>query len=103
MTETERRLRALELDVERRRESAAEIEGIDAKEYIAPVYYPLHDDVKAAQHQYYNLPGGRGSGKSSFVSVEMVDGIMKDPTGESNGIVFRLSGNRNRVLPPSSW
>ena len=105
MTETERRLRALETDAERRAESEAEVKEIDAREYIAPVYFPLHDDIKAAQHQYYNLPGGRGSGKSSFVSVEIVDGIMKDPTGESNGIVFRRTANtmRDSVYSQIAW
>ncbi len=105
MTETERRLRSIETIAQRRRESEAEVKEIDAREYIAPVYYPMHDDIKAARHQYYNLPGGRGSGKSSFVSVEMVDGIMKDTTGESNGIVFRRTGNtmRDSVYSQIAW
>ena len=54
---------------------------------IAPVYLDLHRDVKDGAHVIYNLPGGRGSCKSSFVSLEIVDGIMSDP--EANGIVFR--------------
>ena len=54
---------------------------------IAPVYEELHRDVAEGGHVIYNLPGGRGSCKSSFVSLEIVDGIMRDP--EANGIVFR--------------
>jgi PBSX family phage terminase large subunit len=49
----------------------------------------LHEDIQAAAHQYYNLPGGRGSGKSSFCGLEIVSGVMQDPTGQSNAIIFR--------------
>ena len=34
---------------------------------IAPCYGPLHEDVTAGKHLTYKLPGGRGSGKSSFI------------------------------------
>ena len=68
MTETERRLRALELARERAEAARANIKAVDVLQHIAPVYYGLHADIEAAAHQYYNLPGGRGSCKSSFVS-----------------------------------
>ena len=54
---------------------------------IAPAYYPLHDDIIRGDHSIYHLPGGRGSAKSSFVSLEIVDGMMKDPA--ANAVVFR--------------
>lgn len=88
------RVRASNAARRRQQEAEALIDCIDVKQHIAPVYYPLHDDVKAGRHSTYNLPGGRGSCKSSFVSVEIVSGIMQD--GESNAIVFRAVGNTLR-------
>ena len=96
MTETERRLRALELARERAEAARANINAVDVLPHIAPVYYGLHADIEAAAHQYYNLPGGRGSCKSSFVSLEIVDGVMQDETGNSNAIVFRRTANTLR-------
>ena len=72
------------------------LDSIDVLEHIAPVYHPLHADIQAQQHQYYNLPGGRGSCKSSFVSLEIVNGIMQDKTGHSSAIVFRKVGGTLR-------
>ena len=54
---------------------------------IAPAYIPLHDDIIRGDHSIYHLPGGRGSAKSSFVSLEIVDGLMKDPV--ANAVIFR--------------
>lgn len=54
---------------------------------IAPAYIPLHDDIIRGDHSIYHLPGGRGSAKSSFVSLEIVDQMMKDPA--ANAVVFR--------------
>ena len=54
---------------------------------IAPAFYPVHWDISEGSHVYYDLYGGRGSTKSSFISVEMVMGIMQDPN--ANGVVFR--------------
>ena len=96
MTDIERRLKALERARERAEAARANIKGIDVLQHIAPVYYGLHADIEAAAHQYYNLPGGRGSCKSSFVSLEIVNGVMKDATGNSNAIVFRRTANTLR-------
>ena len=84
--------------VMRRKDGKAVIDALDVKQYIAPVYFPLHDDIEAAAHQYYNLPGGRGSGKSSFCGIEIVNGIMKDETGLSNAIVFRRTANHSILI-----
>ena len=61
---------------------------------IAPAYYPLHNDIIRGDHSIYHLPGGRGSAKSSFVSLEVVDGMMKDPA--ANAVVFRRTANTLR-------
>ena len=87
MTDIERRLKALERARERAEAARANINAVDVLPHIAPVYYGLHDDIKAAAHIYYNLPGGRGSCKSSFVSLEIVDGVMKDATGNSLSLI----------------
>ena len=105
MTETQRRLKALEDAAERRSASLDNIKNIDICKYIAPIYHSLHADVVAEEHQYYNLPGGRGSCKSSFVSLEVVNGIMQDLTGCSNAIVFRRTANtmRESVYSQIAW
>lgn len=64
-----------------------EQDQIRLTDILAPAFYPVHRDVKAGRHTYYDLYGGRGSCKSSFISVEIVSGIMQDP--EANAIVFR--------------
>lgn len=54
---------------------------------IAPSFYSVHWDILEGRHTYYDLYGGRGSTKSSFISVEIVLGIMQDPL--ANAVVFR--------------
>ena len=96
------KLRTLE---RRRRKRDSHAVTVDMVEHIAPVYVPLHDDIIKGRHQYYNLPGGRGSCKSSFVSLEIVSGIMSDKTGNSSAIVFRrIAGTmRESVYAQISW
>lgn len=76
---------------------------IDIVDCIAPCYLPIHKEVQDGTHTIFHLPGGRGSAKSSFVSLEVVDGIMNDPT--ANGIVFRRYANtlRESVFSQVSW
>lgn len=54
---------------------------------IAPAFYPVHHDIRDGLHTYYDLGGGRGSMKSSFISVEIVLGMEKDEN--ANAAVFR--------------
>ncbi len=77
----------------------------DIKDMIAPVYYDLHRDIRNRGHTFYNLPGGRGSGKSSFVSLEIVLGIMKDKSGFSSAIIFRRTASslRDSVYSQIQW
>lgn len=72
---------------------------------IAPCYYDLHRDIKERKHIFYNLPGGRGSAKSSFVAIEIVTGIMRSKTGLENAIVLRLVGAtlRESVFSQIQW
>ena len=100
-----RQLAELRREVKHRQDAQNVLDVIDITQHIAPAYFPLHDDVEAAAHQYYNLPGGRGSGKSSFISLEIVNGVMKDKTGDSNAIVFRRTANtmRDSVYSQIAW
>ncbi|KJS77700.1 MAG: terminase [Desulfotomaculum sp. BICA1-6] len=51
---------------------------VNLKKVIAPNFYGLHNDVKKENNIEYWLRGGRGSTKSSFASVEIILGMMKD-------------------------
>lgn len=64
---------------------------IQLTDIIAPAFYPVHWDILDGKHTYYDLYGGRGSTKSSFISTEIVFGMMQDAERGifSNGIVFR--------------
>lgn len=87
--ELTRRLEALESVSAHEAQRRAELDAIDIKPHIAAVYYPLHEDVEAARHEFINLPGGRGSGKSSFCALEIVLQIMRDKTAQSNALIVR--------------
>ncbi len=101
----ERQLAALKREIKARQGGKDVLARLDVTQHIAPVYLPLDADIKANRHTVYNLPGGRGSCKSSFVSLEIVNGIMADTTGHSNAIVFRLYGNtlRESVFSQIAW
>jgi phage terminase large subunit len=64
---------------------------ISLKDIIAPSFYDLHWDIIDGKHTYYKLDGGRGSTKSSFVSVEIVLGMMDDAKQgkHTNAVAFR--------------
>lgn len=100
-----RQLAELQKEVKNRKDAKAVIDALDVTQHIAPVYMPLHEDIQTQQHQYYNLPGGRGSGKSSFCALEIVNGIMQDQTGDSSAIVFRRTANtmRESVFSQIAW
>lgn len=99
-----KQLAELKKEVEHKKD--ADVLGqMDITKHIAPVYMPLHEDIAQHKHQYYNLPGGRGSGKSSFCALEIVNGVMRDTTGRSNAIVFRRTANtmRESVYSQIAW
>ena len=47
---------------------------------VAPAFAPAVFDLEAHAHHEYVFTGGRGSGKSSFISLAVIDRLMKDPT-----------------------
>lgn len=64
---------------------------VDLTDLIAPSFYDLHWDLKEGKHTHYKLKGGRGSTKSSFISIEIILGMMQD--SEANAVCFRKVGN----------
>lgn len=64
---------------------------IKLSELIAPQFYDIHWDILKGKHTHYKLYGGRGSTKSSFVSIEIILGMMQDPN--ANAACFRRVGN----------
>lgn len=63
---------------------------VKLSDLIAPSFYDLHWDIKDHKHTHYKLYGGRGSTKSSFISEEIIKGMMEDP--EANAIAMRKVG-----------
>lgn len=72
-------------------------------ELIAPPFYDIHRAIKNHNYTYYDLAGGRGSTKSSFVSIEMILILLKYP--DVNGLVLRKVGNtlRDSVFAQYCW
>lgn len=56
-------------------------------ELIAPDFYAVHASMRTGKHDEYFLKGGRGSGKSSFASLELVLCLLRDP--QAHAIVYR--------------
>lgn len=61
--------------------------SIRLTDIIAPSFYPVFWDIQEGKHTYYDLFGGRGSTKSSFIGTMIPLGIMQDPN--ANAVVFR--------------
>lgn len=80
---------------------------INLTDVIAPSFYGVHWDILDGNHTYYDLYGGRGSTKSSFISVEIILGMMQDEKDGvfSNSVVFRKVGNtlRESVFEQIAW
>lgn len=70
---------------------------------IAPHFWDLHQDIKQHGHTYYWLEGGRGSTKSSDISIEIPPLMIKNP--ECHAVVLRKVGNtiKNSVYPQMQW
>lgn len=49
------------------------------KKIIAPAFLELHKLIKEKKYLEYWFKGGRGSTKSSFISIEIIINILKDP------------------------
>lgn len=70
-------------------------------ELIAPAFYSVHNAIDDYSHIW--LCGGRGSTKSSFVSIEIILGIMKNP--DTNAVVLRKVAAclRDSVFAQLEW
>lgn len=55
------------------------------------VFFELHRLIKEDAYTHYWLKGGRGSTKSSFISLEVIQGLIKDP--QANAVCFRKVGD----------
>ena len=97
------RLKKRVQDITRARQETTS--SIDIVDCIAECYLPIHKEVQDGIHTIFHLPGGRGSCKSSFVSLEIVSGIMGDQSAGSNAIVFRKYSNtlRESVFSQIAW
>ena len=78
-------------------------ERIKLSTLIAQPFKRLHQAVKHHDYTHYWLRGGRGSTKSSFISLEIILLIMQHP--DVNGVAFRKVGNttRNSVYEQLLW
>lgn len=76
---------------------------IKLSEKIAPSFFSVHQDVKRHDHTHYVLAGGRGSTKSSYVSLEILLLLMQNP--ECHAVVLRKVANtlRNSVYTQMEW
>lgn len=63
---------------------------VNLKDIIAPAFYEIHKLIKQNAYNHYWEKGGRGSTKSSFISIEIILNILKDPN--AHAICFRKVG-----------
>lgn len=76
--------------------------GIPA-DAIAPAFMKMHHDIRNHEHLEYVLPGGRGSTKSSVISLEIINLIERNPL--FHVVVCRRVGDtmRNSVYNQIKW
>lgn len=65
------------------------IKGKPLTKCIGTAFYTVHNGIKVGKHTYYDLIGGRGSLKSSFVSIEIIHNMMKQENKMKHAVVYR--------------
>ena len=70
---------------------------------VAPTFAPVLFDISSQGHTEYVFPGGRGSAKSSFVSLALIDRLMCSDT--IHAVVMRQVGDTMRfsVYAQMQW
>ena len=63
---------------------------VKLKDIIAPSFYDVHKLVKEGKYNHFWEKGGRGSAKSSFISIEIILNLLKGPN--THAICFRKVG-----------
>ena len=76
-------------------------------ECIAPPFRPVHAAVREGTYTHFWLPGGRGSGKSSFVGIELPLCLMRDAQAgrRTHAVALRRFGVtlRESVFAQLQW
>ncbi|MDO5764095.1 MAG: PBSX family phage terminase large subunit [Elusimicrobiales bacterium] len=77
--------------------------NVKLSDLIAPVFWPVWQDIKANAHTHYWFKGGRSSTKSSAISLFLILLLMADP--QANAVIFRKVGDtlRNSVYEQLKW
>lgn len=70
---------------------------------MSPSYFQMHLDVKKHRHLEYVAKGGRGSAKSSYLSLQIVEIIVNNP--QMHALCCRKVGNtlRDSVYAQIEW
>ncbi|WP_448983481.1 PBSX family phage terminase large subunit [Olsenella uli] len=76
---------------------------VDVSDLVIPAFHDVLGDVMAHGHTHYWLHGGRGSTKSSFVSVAIV--LLLLANRDANAVVIRRFSNtlRDSVCEQVQW
>lgn len=69
------------------------IKGRPLDKCIGSAFYGVHNDIKNHKHTYYDLTGGRGSLKSSFISIELIQNMVKPENSKKHAAVYRRVGD----------
>lgn len=77
--------------------------SVDDTNLIIPAFDALSADIKRHLHTHYWLKGGRGSTKSSFISIKIPQLLEQNP--ELHAVVLRKVGNtlKNSVYQQIEW
>lgn len=72
-------------------------------EILSPAFYDMYRDMKAGGHDTYWLEGGRGSTKSSCISIVIILGMLRDPN--ANTLILRRVGGtiKDSVYAQMLW
>lgn len=70
---------------------------------IAPSFYELYYDVEDEKYTHYWIKGGRGSTKSSFVSVMIILGMMRDVNANAVAIRKVAANLKDSVYEQLLW
>ena len=76
---------------------------IQLKQVIPPVFWPVHQAIRSGTVREVVAKGGRGSGKSSYLSLELVYELLRRP--DCHAVVLRkVAGTlRNSVYNQIVW